>query len=75
MEACFTKYLSDSVLRNHLIQQVADTLSYYQLNGINVDFEELEETTNEPLTSFQKKLYETLHAEEHAGNHGCGTEE
>ena len=55
------KILSDPVLRNHLIQQVADTLSYYQLNGINVDFEELEETTSKPLTSFQKELYETLH--------------
>ena len=55
------KILSDSILRNRLIQQVADTLSYYQLNGINVDFEELTEKTNEPLTSFQKKLYETLH--------------
>ena len=41
---------------------MADTLSYYQLSGINVDFEELIEKTNEPLTLFQKKLYETLHA-------------
>jgi cellulose synthase/poly-beta-1,6-N-acetylglucosamine synthase-like glycosyltransferase/spore germination protein YaaH/peptidoglycan/xylan/chitin deacetylase (PgdA/CDA1 family) len=55
------KILNDSILRNSLIKQVADTLSYYQLNGINVDFEELAETTNEPLTEFQKKLYETLH--------------
>ncbi|MEP6948271.1 MAG: glycosyltransferase [Ginsengibacter sp.] len=56
------KILSDSILRNRFIQQVTDTLSYYQLSGINVDFEELAETNNEPLTSFQKKLYETLHA-------------
>ena len=55
------KILNDSILRNSLIQQVADTFPYYQLNGINVDFEELIETTNEPLTVFQKKLYETLH--------------
>lgn len=55
------KILSDSVLGNHLIQQVVDTLYYYQLNGINVDFEELSEKNNGPLTSFQKKLYETLH--------------
>ena len=26
------KILNDSILRNRLIQQVADTLSYYQLN-------------------------------------------
>ena len=55
------KIMSDSTLENQLIQQVADTLSYYQLNGINVDFEELVEKTNEPLTLFQKKLFETLH--------------
>ncbi|MEO8962616.1 MAG: glycosyltransferase [Ginsengibacter sp.] len=54
--------LKDTVARNQFIQQVADTLSFYHLNGINVDFEELTEKTNEPLTDFQKKLYETLHA-------------
>ncbi|MGH2564099.1 MAG: polysaccharide deacetylase family protein, partial [Ginsengibacter sp.] len=36
-------------------------LSYYQLSGINVDFEELTETTNDPLSEFQKHLYEKLH--------------
>ena len=44
------------------IQQVADTLSYYHLQGINIDFEELTEPTNVPLTNFQKQLYEVLHA-------------
>src|SRR5674476_236691 len=56
------KILSDSIIENHLIKQVVDTLSFYHLNGINIDFEELAEKTNEPLTRFQKKLYETLHA-------------
>src|SRR5665647_2442204 len=37
------KILSDSVLQKNLIQQIADTLSDYQLNGINIDFEELAE--------------------------------
>ena len=55
------KILNDSALRKNLIQQLADTLSYYQLNGVNVDFEELAETTNVPLTEFQEKLYEKLH--------------
>jgi len=54
--------LKDTIVRNNFIQQVADTLSFYHLSGINVDFEELQEKTNEPLTSFQKKLYEALHA-------------
>ncbi|HEY5406399.1 MAG TPA: glycosyltransferase [Ginsengibacter sp.] len=55
------RIFSDSVLQRNLIQQLADTLSYYQLNGVNIDFEELAETTNEPLTRFQEKLYEKLH--------------
>ncbi|HET7114969.1 MAG TPA: glycosyltransferase [Hanamia sp.] len=54
--------LKDTIARNRLIQQIADTLSFYHLDGINVDFEELTEKTNEPLTAFQKKLYETLHS-------------
>ena len=56
------KILNDSVLETRFIKEIADTLSYYNLSGINIDFEELVENTNEPLTSFQKKLYETLHA-------------
>ena len=55
------KILTDSALQKNFIQQVADTLSNYQLNGVNVDFEELAETSNTPLTQFQKKLYEKLH--------------
>ncbi len=54
--------LTDTVRRNEFIKQIADTLSYYHFDGINVDFEELIEKTNAPLTAFQKKLYETLHA-------------
>jgi cellulose synthase/poly-beta-1,6-N-acetylglucosamine synthase-like glycosyltransferase/spore germination protein YaaH/peptidoglycan/xylan/chitin deacetylase (PgdA/CDA1 family) len=54
--------LKDTIARNNFIKQISDTLSYYHLAGINVDFEELTEKTNEPLTGFQKKLYETLHA-------------
>jgi cellulose synthase/poly-beta-1,6-N-acetylglucosamine synthase-like glycosyltransferase/spore germination protein YaaH/peptidoglycan/xylan/chitin deacetylase (PgdA/CDA1 family) len=56
------KLFSDTLARNRLIQQVVDTLSYYHFSGINVDFEELAETTSTPLSSFQKKLYNTLHA-------------
>lgn len=55
------RVLSDSITGNNLIKQIADTLSFYHLDGINVDFEELDEKTNAPLTEFQKKLYEALH--------------
>ncbi len=56
------KIFSDSAVENNFIKQIVDTLSYYQLAGINIDFEELAESSNEPLTLFQKKLYEALHA-------------
>ncbi len=54
--------LTDKNKRSVFIQQLSDTLSHYQLQGINTDFEELAEKTNEPLTLFQKELYQTLHA-------------
>ncbi|MGN6247075.1 MAG: glycosyltransferase [Ginsengibacter sp.] len=56
--------LKDSTSQNRFIKQVVDTLSFYGLNGINVDFEEIAEKTNAPLTSFQKKLYDELHAKD-----------
>lgn len=54
--------LSNELRSKAFIAQVADTLSYYHLDGINIDFEELKETTSTPLTNFQKELYQTLHA-------------
>jgi len=56
------KILSDSNLQKRFIDQLADTLSFYQLGGINVDFEELIEPTNGPLSEFQKRLYRKLHS-------------
>ena len=54
--------LNDSAKRNNFINNLADTLAKYDLQGINIDFEEIKETTNEPLNNFQKKLYEVFHA-------------
>jgi len=54
--------LNNAAKRKAFITQLTDTLTHYQLNGINVDFEELKEKTNEPLNIFQKELYETLHS-------------
>ena len=53
--------LNNPTLRNNIIKQLADTLTFYKLQGINIDFEEINETGNEALTAFQKQLYETLH--------------
>lgn len=54
--------LNDSIKRKNIITQIADTLAFYNLQGLNIDFEELNESSNEPLTRFQKQLYETLHS-------------
>jgi cellulose synthase/poly-beta-1,6-N-acetylglucosamine synthase-like glycosyltransferase/spore germination protein YaaH/peptidoglycan/xylan/chitin deacetylase (PgdA/CDA1 family) len=54
--------LNNPLRQQQFIEQLADTLLHYQFQGINIDFEELNELTNEPLSNFQKRLYETLHA-------------
>ncbi len=55
--------LNDEAKTNAFITQLADTLNHYHFDGINIDFEQLAEKGNAPLTNFQKKLYETLHAQ------------
>ncbi|MEO6721857.1 MAG: glycosyltransferase, partial [Ferruginibacter sp.] len=57
------KILSDQVKQKAFIRQLQDTLNYYHFQGINIDFEDLKEKTNEPLTLFQKELYQALHAD------------
>ena len=54
--------LTDTGKRKYIIQQLVDTLIHYQLQGVNIDFEELTEKNNEPLTEFQKELYDALHS-------------
>jgi len=54
--------LTDTVRQKAFINNLVDTLSFYNFQGINIDFEDILEPTNEPLTHFQKRLYEALHA-------------
>ena len=54
--------LNNAEKRKYIIQQIVDTLTHYQLQGLNIDFEELNETGSEPLTQFQKELYQSLHS-------------
>ena len=54
--------LNDAGKRKAIIQQLADTLIHYGLQGLNIDFEDLKENGNESLTQFQKELYEKLHS-------------
>jgi len=53
--------LNDTVKQKIFIQQLVDTLTAYNFQGINIDFEELTEPTNKPLSRFQKNLYNALH--------------
>ena len=53
--------LNDEFKRKFIIRQITDTLRFYGLQGLNLDFEELNENGNEPLSRFQKELYTALH--------------
>lgn len=53
--------LSDPARSNALIESIVSALTRYRLQGINIDFEELQEGSEEGLIRFQKLLYERLH--------------
>ena len=47
--------------RTAFINNLLLQLQKYKLDGVNIDFEELIENSDEPLIAFQKQLYEALH--------------
>jgi peptidoglycan-N-acetylglucosamine deacetylase len=53
--------LNDTNRQQVFIKAITDTLAYYHFQGINIDFEEITEPNNEPLTRFQQNLYTALH--------------
>ena len=62
----FSGELLDKVLRNQekkeqLINDIAKYLQQYKLQGVNLDFEELKESSIEPMNVFVKELCERLH--------------
>jgi spore germination protein YaaH/peptidoglycan/xylan/chitin deacetylase (PgdA/CDA1 family) len=46
--------------RKRLINNLVSILDEYRFNGINIDFEELNETTDEYMITFQRELFEKL---------------
>lgn len=54
--------ITSPVRRALLISNLITILDQYKFNGVNIDFEELTETTDEYLIAFQKEMYEKLHA-------------
>ncbi len=55
------RIINDPVKKERLIHDLIRILVQNQFAGVNVDFEELQETKNESLVSFQKDLYDRLH--------------
>ncbi|MCX6236731.1 MAG: glycosyl hydrolase family 18 protein [Bacteroidia bacterium] len=51
--------------RKNLINNLVIILDQYKFNGVNIDFEELKETTDEYMIAFQKELYEKLHPKDY----------
>lgn len=56
------RILSDSIKRRQVINDILLQLQQHDFAGINIDFEELKENSDQPLILFQKELYEKLHA-------------
>lgn len=54
--------ITNSQKRERLIHSLITILEKNKLQGINVDFEELKERSDEAFVSFQRELYEKLHA-------------
>jgi poly-beta-1,6 N-acetyl-D-glucosamine synthase len=55
------RILHDKTKRERLINDIVKNLKKYNLQGINIDFEEFKENSDEPIIAFQKELYEKLH--------------
>jgi peptidoglycan-N-acetylglucosamine deacetylase len=55
------RILTDPHKKERLINDVINFLQKNHFAGVNVDFEELQENTDEPLVAFQKELYTRLH--------------
>ncbi|BAV09933.1 Glycosyltransferase, catalytic subunit of cellulose synthase and poly-beta-1,6-N-acetylglucosamine synthase [Filimonas lacunae] len=56
------RILHDPAKKARLINDISRFLLANHFQGINIDFEELQEETNEPLALFQQELYESLHS-------------
>ena len=57
------RILNNTAKKERLLNDIIKYIHQYQLQGINIDFEELSEKTDEPIIAFQKEIYTRLHAE------------
>ncbi|TAL69523.1 MAG: glycosyltransferase [Bacteroidetes bacterium] len=56
------RIISSKEARSKFIESILNILRKYGFNGINIDFEELNEKYNENLTDFVRELYKILHS-------------
>ncbi len=61
--ALLHRILHNPAKKERLINDIIKTLKLYKLQGINIDFEEFQEDSDEPIIAFQKELYDKLHAQ------------
>lgn len=59
--AALHRILNNPQKTDRLIRDVVTFLRKNNFNGINVDFEELQENNDEVLINFERKLYDSLH--------------
>ena len=59
--ALLHRILNSPLKRKLLINDIVKYLKLYDLQGINIDFEELKESSDASLITFQKELYAKLH--------------
>jgi cellulose synthase/poly-beta-1,6-N-acetylglucosamine synthase-like glycosyltransferase/spore germination protein YaaH/peptidoglycan/xylan/chitin deacetylase (PgdA/CDA1 family) len=60
--AILHRIMHDNAKKERLINDIIKYIEQYKLQGINIDFEEFKEKSDEPIIAFQKELYEKLHA-------------
>lgn len=61
--AMIHRILHDKSKREKLIASIINYLKLYKLQGVNIDFEDFSEKSDEPMINFQKEIYTALHKE------------
>ena len=60
--AILHRVLNDPAKKDRLIRDIIRVIQENHFAGVNIDFEELQEQSDEPLVSFMKDLYGRMHA-------------
>jgi cellulose synthase/poly-beta-1,6-N-acetylglucosamine synthase-like glycosyltransferase/spore germination protein YaaH/peptidoglycan/xylan/chitin deacetylase (PgdA/CDA1 family) len=56
------RILNDNAKKERLISEIIRVIQQNHFAGVNIDFEELQESSDEPLVSFMKDMYTRMHA-------------